>query len=43
MALTLTFGLMALFLTLGAPLELGVCVQRKRLSEPLIDAFWQLL
>ena len=30
-------------ITLGAPLELGVCVQRKRLSEPLIDAFWQLL
>ncbi|MFD3241530.1 HTH-type transcriptional activator IlvY [Rahnella perminowiae] len=29
--------------TLGAPLELGVCVQKKRLTEPLIDAFWQLL
>ncbi|CAM3752966.1 HTH-type transcriptional activator IlvY [Rahnella bruchi] len=29
--------------TLGAPLELGVCVQKKRLNEPLIDAFWQLL
>lgn len=27
----------------GAPLELGVCVQKKRLNEPLIDAFWQLL
>ncbi|MBV4369176.1 HTH-type transcriptional activator IlvY [Erwinia sp. BNK-24-b] len=26
-----------------APLELGVCVQRKRLNEPLIDAFWSLL
>lgn len=25
------------------PLELGVCVQKKRLSEPLIDAFWRLL
>lgn len=23
--------------------ELGVCVQKKRLSEPLISAFWQLL
>lgn len=35
-------------LTLGnvesvAPLELGVCVQKKRLGEPLIDAFWRLL
>ncbi|MFU2315449.1 HTH-type transcriptional activator IlvY [Rahnella sp. PCH160] len=29
--------------TLGAPLELGVCVQKKRLNEPLIEAFWQLL
>lgn len=29
--------------TLGSPLELGVCVQKKRLNEPLIDAFWQLL
>ena len=29
--------------TLGSPLELGVCVQKKRLKEPLIDAFWQLL
>ncbi|QKJ89178.1 LysR family transcriptional regulator [Paramixta manurensis] len=27
----------------GAPFELGVCVQKKRLNEPLIDAFWQLL
>jgi len=27
----------------GAPLPLGVCVQRKRLDEPLIEAFWQLL
>ncbi|WP_147200286.1 HTH-type transcriptional activator IlvY [Pantoea sp. MBD-2R] len=26
-----------------APLELGVCVQRKRLNEPLISAFWSLL
>ncbi|MGL9722330.1 HTH-type transcriptional activator IlvY [Sodalis sp. (in: enterobacteria)] len=26
-----------------APLALGVCAQRKRLQEPLIDAFWQLL
>ncbi|TCL05106.1 HTH-type transcriptional activator IlvY [Sodalis ligni] len=26
-----------------APLELGVCVQIKRLQEPLIDAFWQRL
>ncbi|AUX95185.1 HTH-type transcriptional activator IlvY [Mixta gaviniae] len=26
-----------------APFELGVCVQKKRLSEPLISAFWQLL
>ncbi|KAA8996476.1 HTH-type transcriptional activator IlvY [Affinibrenneria salicis] len=25
------------------PLELGVCVQKKRLSEPLIAAFWQTL
>ena len=28
---------------LGAPLELGVCVQKKRLAEPLINAFWSLL
>jgi len=26
-----------------APFELGVCVQKKRLTEPLIDAFWNLL
>ncbi|MDN5471611.1 MAG: LysR substrate-binding domain-containing protein, partial [Enterobacterales bacterium] len=26
-----------------APFELGVCVQKKRLEEPLIHAFWQLL
>lgn len=26
-----------------APLELGICVQKKRLSEPLIDAFWNQL
>jgi LysR family positive regulator for ilvC len=26
-----------------APLELGVCVQVKRLQEPLIEAFWRLL
>ncbi len=26
-----------------APLELGVCVQKKRLGEPLIHAFWHLL
>ncbi len=26
-----------------APFELGVCVQKKRLSEPLINAFWNLL
>ncbi|ADP11055.1 DNA-binding transcriptional regulator IlvY [Erwinia sp. Ejp617] len=25
------------------PLEIGVCVQKKRLLEPLIDAFWKLL
>ncbi|MCC3704741.1 HTH-type transcriptional activator IlvY [Rouxiella badensis] len=29
--------------TIGAPLPLGVCVQRKRLNEPLIEAFWQSL
>ncbi len=23
--------------------ELGVCVQKKRLNEPVIDSFWQLL
>ncbi|WP_435928294.1 HTH-type transcriptional activator IlvY [Dryocola sp. BD613] len=26
-----------------APFELGVCAQKKRLSEPLINAFWKLL
>jgi len=26
-----------------APLELGVCVQKKRLGEPLINAFWHQL
>lgn len=25
------------------PFEIGVCVQKKRLTEPLIRAFWQLL
>ncbi|MEY4921385.1 MAG: hypothetical protein RLY17_102 [Pseudomonadota bacterium] len=25
------------------PFKLGICVQRKRLQEPLIDAFWRLL
>ncbi|VTR27261.1 DNA-binding transcriptional regulator IlvY [Serratia fonticola] len=25
------------------PFELGVCVPKKRLNEPLIEAFWQLL
>ena len=25
------------------PFELGVCAQKKRLQEPLIDAFWQIL
>ncbi len=30
-------------LELGSPFELGVCVQKKRLNEPLIDAFWDLL
>ena len=25
------------------PLELGVCVQKKRLDQPLIQAFWQML
>ncbi|MEY5777930.1 hypothetical protein WKX08_27350, partial [Salmonella enterica subsp. enterica serovar Corvallis] len=23
--------------------ELGVCAQKKRLHEPLIDAFWKIL
>lgn len=26
-----------------APFELGVCVQKKRLNEPLINAFWSLM
>ncbi|PJG85512.1 HTH-type transcriptional activator IlvY [Conservatibacter flavescens] len=26
-----------------APIELGVCVQKKRLDQPLIQAFWQML
>lgn len=26
-----------------APFELGICVQKKRLNEPLIDAFWSLM
>jgi LysR family positive regulator for ilvC len=26
-----------------APFELGVCAQKKRLHEPLIEAFWKLL
>ncbi|WP_254911028.1 LysR substrate-binding domain-containing protein, partial [Salmonella enterica] len=25
------------------PFELGVCVQKKRLHEPLIDAFWKIV
>ena len=25
------------------PFELGVCAQKKRLHEPLIDAFWTIL
>ncbi|HFQ6829418.1 TPA: HTH-type transcriptional activator IlvY [Yersinia enterocolitica] len=29
--------------SLVEPFELGVCVQKKRLSEPLIEAFWGLL
>ncbi|AJJ63883.1 HTH-type transcriptional activator IlvY [Yersinia aldovae] len=29
--------------SLVEPFELGVCVQKKRLNEPLIDAFWRLL
>lgn len=29
--------------SLVEPFELGVCVQKKRLSEPLIEAFWALL
>lgn len=27
----------------NTPFELGVCAQKKRLSEPLISAFWRLL
>lgn len=30
-------------ISLVAPFELGVCVQKKRLSETLIEAFWGLL
>ncbi|WP_114194977.1 HTH-type transcriptional activator IlvY [Edaphovirga cremea] len=30
-------------ISLVTPFELGVCVQKKRLNEPLIDAFWGLL
>ncbi|EXU74674.1 HTH-type transcriptional activator IlvY [Erwinia papayae] len=26
-----------------APFELGICVQKKRLDEPLINAFWSLM
>lgn len=29
--------------SLVEPFELGVCVQKKRLNEPLIEAFWGLL
>ncbi|CNJ07854.1 HTH-type transcriptional activator IlvY [Yersinia bercovieri] len=29
--------------SLVEPFELGVCVTKKRLNEPLIDAFWRLL
>ncbi|EQC2673131.1 HTH-type transcriptional activator IlvY [Yersinia enterocolitica] len=29
--------------SLVEPFELGVCVQKKRLTEPLIEAFWGLL
>ena len=25
------------------PFELGVCVQKKRLHEPLVDAFWKIV
>ena len=25
------------------PFELGVCAQKKRLHEPLIEAFWKIL
>jgi LysR family positive regulator for ilvC len=27
----------------NTPFELGVCVQKKRLNEPLVHAFWKLL
>lgn len=27
----------------NTPFELGVCVQKKRLNEPLVNAFWKLL
>ncbi|ANI29688.1 transcriptional regulator [Yersinia entomophaga] len=30
-------------ISLVEPFELGVCVQKKRLNEPLIEAFWGLL
>ncbi|OCQ50456.1 HTH-type transcriptional activator CmpR [Photorhabdus australis subsp. thailandensis] len=30
-------------ISLVEPFELGICVQRKRLNEPLIKAFWGLL
>ncbi|MFV8799502.1 HTH-type transcriptional activator IlvY [Yersinia sp. LJYL362] len=30
-------------ISLVEPFELGVCVQKKRLNEPLIEAFWALL
>ncbi|HDL6887440.1 TPA: LysR family transcriptional regulator [Yersinia enterocolitica] len=30
-------------ISLVEPFELAVCVQKKRLSEPLIEAFWGLL
>ena len=26
-----------------SPFELGICVQEKRLQEPIIKAFWELL
>ncbi|WP_318375210.1 hypothetical protein, partial [Enterobacter sp.] len=25
------------------PFELGVCAQKKRLHEPLVNAFWSIL
>lgn len=25
------------------PFQLGICVQQKRLQEPIINAFWELL